>query len=152
MKNPIILAIVGLLFVGATLTVLAQQEQGPKTPSANLVASNAQEKERPEPTLSPMMLQISNACADEQAALAKLQTRLETATGESEILAVIREIEEVKIQTEIRILEIQADFARQEGNIEKAELIEAAIEEIIAGPPAGVPQPRQAPAREPETP
>ena len=46
-------------------------------------------------------------------------SRLEAATRESEVLAVIREIEEVKTQTEIRLLEIQADFARQEGNSEK---------------------------------
>jgi len=152
MKTSIILAIVGLIFVGATLAVLAQQEQGSETPSPRLVASTAQEQERPEPALSPMMLQIREASSDEQVALAELQTQLDAATVESEILAVILEIEKVKTQAEIRILQIQADFARQEGNIEIAERIDAAIETIVTGPPAGVPQSRRTPVGGPETP
>jgi len=82
----------------------------------------------------------------EQAQLAELQGRLESAPDTDAALAIQREIEQVKQQTEIDLLAAQARFAREAGQEEQAVAIEAAITELTAPRPVGVPQDRPAPA------
>jgi hypothetical protein len=140
MKSPIILILAGLLSIAVALIVLAQPEPAIEKPAAGPIAAN--EQEQAEPPLSAMMQQIRDLSLTEQATLAELQARLGTLTDENEILALMREIEQLKIETELQILLIQADFARRDGRIEQAQQIEAAVESMREGPPRRIPQVR----------
>ena len=78
-------------------------------------------------------MQAIQAVLDREAArLSELETGMETAAGESALLALQREIERVKEETELQILRVQADFARREGRLEQAAEIEAALAEMTA--------------------
>jgi len=101
--------------------------------------------ERPEAELSPRMQVLRSLLAAEEARLAELQSRLDAAPDAAAALAIQREIERVKQQTEVELLAAQAGFAREAGQEEKAAAIEAAIDELTSPRPRGVPQDRPAP-------
>jgi len=94
---------------------------------------------------SPQARELKALIASETAALAELQTRLDGAGADDAALAVQREIEQVKQQTEIDLLRLQARFAREAGQADRAAAIDAAIGELTAPRPVGVPQDRPAP-------
>jgi len=98
--------------------------------------------ERP---VSPLMADINIALDEERTRHAELEARFRAATDERQALEVQREIETLARDTELRILRIQADHARQAGREAVAECVEAAIAEMMAPRPTPVPQDRPAP-------
>ncbi len=88
--------------------------------------------------LSPCMQAIQAVLDQEAARLAELEVRVKAAAGNEAQLALEREIERVKEDAELQILRVQADFARREGRVEQAAMIEALLAEMTA--------PRQAPS------
>jgi hypothetical protein len=99
------------------------------------------------PVLSPLMLEIQAALAAEQARVADLEARFAAAADEASALAIQKEIEQIKVETELSILRLQAEHARQEGRVEQAAQIEAAIAEMMNPRPAGIPIERPAPTQ-----
>jgi hypothetical protein len=97
--------------------------------------------------LSPLMVEIQAVLADEQTKVAELQARLEAATDDHAALALQKEIEQIKVETELNILRLQATYARNEGRIEQAAEIEAVIAEMLSPRPVGVPIERPAPTQ-----
>lgn len=92
--------------------------------------------ERP---LSPMMLEIQGALAEQQRQVAALDARFAETTDETAVLAIQREIEQIKQDTELAILAIQARHARAAGDEDLAQSIDAAIAAIQNPPPPPAP-------------
>ncbi len=96
--------------------------------------------------LSPLMREIRSAWEAQAVAVAALETRLETAADATEFLALQRQIEDLRVGTEVRFLEIQARHARSEGRLDAAARLEAAVARMTAPPPRAEPVARPAPA------
>ena len=97
------------------------------------------------PALTPLMAEIQAVLADEQTRVAELEARLSSSLDEGAALALRRQIEQIKVETELNILRLQAEHARRAGQDEQAAAIEAAIAEMLSPRPAGVPSERPAP-------
>jgi hypothetical protein len=104
--------------------------------AGELVLPESLPAERP---LSPMMLEIQGALAEQQRQVAALDARFVEATDEAAALAIQRQIEQVKQDTELAILAIQARHARAAGDENLAQSIEAAIAAIQNPPPPPAP-------------
>jgi hypothetical protein len=78
-----------------------------------------------------MAAEMLSVLQQEQDGLSRLQTRFQQAADSRAALAIQREIEALKLETEIGLLRIQADYARREGRRATAERIERAIEQIL---------------------
>jgi len=94
--------------------------------------------------VNPLMQQIQVVLASSDLKLAQLQTRLDSESSHRSALEIIKQMEQVKVQTELDILAVQASFARQNGREEVALEIEGAIEVMTA--PRPVRQPVDRPA------
>jgi len=140
MRRRTAIVLVGLLVVASALAVVAKQESAPANPVPQPVAGEQLSAiDRP---LTPTMKEIRSVFDAEKEALAVLDARLRSASTESEVMGVIKEIERVKVETELEILSVQAVYARRAGRIEQAQKIEAEIQRMRAGPPRAAQQPR----------
>ena len=77
-----------------------------------------------------MAAEMKAVLEGERAALAALDVRFRQAPDARAALAVQREIERLKMSTELELLRIQAVFARRSGRLQAAQEIEAAIVEL----------------------
>ena len=98
--------------------------------------------------LSPMMLEIKKVVDADLATGQALATRQKAALTENEALRLQRDIELLARETELKILQIQADFARQDGREVIAVEIETAIAQMREPVRRGVPKDRPVPARQ----
>jgi len=103
---------------------------------------------------SPMDQEVRKVLEDERKTLTDLRARFAAASNPEAALQVQREIEQVKVGTEVALLRVQATFARREGRLEHARRIEAEIEEVLnpRTPAAATPTRRIAPAPSATTP
>lgn len=81
----------------------------------------------PAPATTPMLADIDAVLREERTRVDELTASLATAAGDEAALALHRAVEQVKMEAQLRILGIQADYARREGRIEDATRIEAAV-------------------------
>ena len=95
--------------------------------------------------LSPRMEEIRGAFAREKESLLTLQSQLDAVGTDADALRLIDEIRQVKLQTQVDILHIQARHARLAGNEEAALRIEDALKGMDAPTPPPVRQQRSAP-------
>jgi len=93
---------------------------------------------------NPLMQQIRVVMASSDLQLDQLQTRLDSETNNRSALEIIKQMEQVKVQTELDILAMQAGFARQNGREEVALEIEGAMELMTAPRPERQPVDRPA--------
>jgi hypothetical protein len=77
--------------------------------------------------LTPEMAAIRGALDEGRAAVEALGARLAATTDNDACFALQREIEAAKRDTDLRVLGIQAEFARREGRSETAAELEAVI-------------------------
>ena len=96
--------------------------------------------------LSPMMQAIKAAWAENEVTRLHLTEAVDHAPNATEALKAQRALEESLRDFEIRVLRIQADYARLEGNAAKAEEIDAAIRRILSPPDLRNASDRPAPA------
>jgi hypothetical protein len=94
---------------------------------------------------NPLMESIDRVVADADLRLAELQARLDRETDDLAALEIVRSMEQVKIQTELDILAVQASFARQNGREDIAQDIEGAITRMTTPRPVRQPVDRPAP-------
>jgi len=80
---------------------------------------------------TPMDIELRGVLDRQREALAALHARFRGAKDDVAALAIQREIDRVKRDTEISLLRVQADWARRSGRSEAASQIEAAIEQIL---------------------
>ncbi len=104
--------------------------------NGELTLPDAVPAERP---LSPMMVEIQGALAEQQRQVAALDARFAETSDETAALAIQREIEQIKQDTELAILAIQARHARAAGDEDLAQRIDAAIAAIQNPPPPPAP-------------
>jgi hypothetical protein len=117
MKKSLTMIGVSLLIGVAALATLASSGSDEPDPSARQSPSR-------------MTQEIRAVLQAEQGTLAELQNRLAAAPDEHAYLLVVREIEQQKLATEIRILEIQAYHAQQQGRLDEVKAIEAALDAL----------------------
>ncbi|MDO9170797.1 MAG: hypothetical protein Q7W29_03100 [bacterium] len=86
---------------------------------------------------------FESVVAEQDTRIATLAARLRDVAGTEESLAVQREIEQLKRSTGLRLLELQLEMARTDGDADRAAGIEAAIAAWDAPHPA--PQPVERP-------
>lgn len=131
-------AVIGLLIsAGASLA---------DTPSATTPKPSATAPAEPAAALpdtaslrratSPMMLEVRAALDREREQVETLSARLKAKPGAREALALQREIERVKLDTEATLLRIQAGAARRAGHAALAERLEIAARDLLAPPTA----------------
>jgi hypothetical protein len=94
---------------------------------------------------SPMMRDIVAAWDAQELAVEVLEAQVAACTDPVAALALQRQIEGLRAQVEIQILTIQARYARQEGRLDVAAEIEAAVAEMTAPRPRGIPAERPVP-------
>jgi hypothetical protein len=140
MKRRTAVVLVGSLVVVSALVVMAKQESAPQNLTPQTVRSD--QKVAVDPPLTPMTKEIQTVFDAEKEALAVLETRLKSASTEVEVMGLMKEIERVKVETELKILGVQAVYARKEGRIEQAEKLESEIRRMRAGQPHAAQQPR----------
>ncbi|MDO9695250.1 MAG: hypothetical protein Q7W56_10985 [Candidatus Latescibacteria bacterium] len=112
---------------------VAPDPDGVESTAAATVAPRAPE------SLTPCQQAIRALLDREAAQLAELEARVPAAADAAAFLALQREIEQVKQDTELQVMRTQAQHARLEGRVEQAEQIEAALAEMAAPRPAIVP-------------
>ena len=78
-----------------------------------------------------------------------LTRRLDATRDSDAAMGIQREIEQVKVQTELSILRLQSEHARRAGRIAVADRLDAAIREMVEPRPAMTPVSRPAPATPP---
>ncbi len=120
--------------------------QAPQPAATEAVVDTAAVRPR---RLSPMGLEMQQVMDKEKEALAGLQARFAAARDAAAALAVQREIERLKVETEVALLRIQAGYARRAGQLEAAQRIEAAIEGILNPVKPQAPAKRQVAPRAP---
>jgi hypothetical protein len=74
---------------------------------------------------------IRRTLDEESRSLTSLHARLERVSNDAEALAIEREVEQKKSETEVALLRIQAQEAREAGRIPQAEEIERAIDDLL---------------------
>ena len=92
-----------------------------------------------------MALQIAAVLDNEQTQLKQLKARMAGAKDATTFLSIQREVEKLKVETEIALLRIQSGHARRQGLKAVADRIDAAIEEMLKPVPRGEPIARPAP-------
>lgn len=136
---------------GGKADAVEATKAAPVAPASALVP--APETAAPAPAvsarpLSPMLVEMQTVIAAEQEQLAALRTRVAKASSPEEALALQREIEKLKFDTEVSLLRVQAKHARTAGRTEVATRIEAAISELVNPPKVKAPAARPVPSRE----
>ncbi len=99
-------------------------------------------------TVSNEATAVMAAVAEGFAALAAIEDQAKTAPGGQQALDLQARIAQTKRDLQKRVLEIQLDYARRDGRLDKAAGIESALARM-ANPPAGEPQSRPAPPTAP---
>ncbi len=94
---------------------------------------------------NPIMADVRAALEREREQVEALRVRLRGVTDHRAALAIQREIERVKLETEVSILRIQAGAARKAGRLALAKQIDEAIESLLAPPAPATPVTRPAP-------
>lgn len=128
-----------------TLKVSPAAPASVEAPAPEAATPAPPEGKRP---LSPMMTEIQAVFVAEAGKLAELRQRAARATTPDEALALQREIERVKFDTEVSLLRVQAKHARQAGRTEVASRIDAAISDLLNPPKVTAPAARPVPSRE----
>ncbi len=121
MRSCLIALALVVLAAGAPLAADSTQpaEQGLAKPDLLKTA--------PPRIASPMMLEIRALLGEQSEILAELNARSAAAPNEAAALEIQREIGQVKMDVEIAILQVQAEYALADGRIEVAEEIAVAI-------------------------
>jgi hypothetical protein len=124
---------------------------GSVQPAAPEGAAPAPAVQAPVRRLSPMMAEMQTVLAAENEKLAELRQRVRSAPTPDEALAIQRDIERLKFETEVSLLRVQAKHARAAGRTEVASRIEMAIAELVHPPKPVAPAARPVPVREPSS-
>ena len=100
------------------------------------------------PVRSPMVTEMMALIDQQDGKLKDLAGRLKKATSNEEAFAIKREIEQVKLGTEVSLLRVQADYARRDGRTADADRLDAAIRALLTPPRPGTPVNRPVPVRD----
>jgi len=139
MKHVLVASLIAALCLGSALAgteTTSQKTPVPSTASGNVVpADQNRELQPPEIVkLSPLHQRIQAVLQAEQVKAVSLLDRIARAHDNSQLVQLQRELEALKRDTEIEILRLQADYAREQGRIDQAVEIEAAIATILNPP------------------
>lgn len=134
------LLVVGLALVALAIAAPSSAETpspGKVTPIAAAPAEPAAvpvDTVTPAPPRDPWMREVRVALDREREQIAGLRVRLQQKPDHQAALALQREIEKVKLDTEVAILRIQADAARKAGHAALAERLEVAAKDLLTPP------------------
>ena len=109
----------------------APMKSTPSTLEAGSDEAGAPARIVPKRPRTPMDVELFRVLDQQRETLAALRTRFRDAKDDRAALAIQREIDRVKRDTEISLLRIQADWAKRAGRTEAASQLEAAIEQIL---------------------
>jgi hypothetical protein len=98
------------------------------------------------PQLKPMTMEINAVLEQSRLQVATLQDRFDNEPNAEAAVAIVRQIEQLKINTELDILRVQVRYARTAGNVELAQQIEASLTQMTTPAPRREPVDRPAPA------
>ncbi len=119
---------------------LAADTPQPVAPQPDEAVAPVADAPAPAPReLSPMMREIVAAWDAQAVAVEALETQAAACTDPVVALALQRQIEDLRAQVEVQILTIQARYARQEGRLDVAAEIEAAVAQMTSPRPRGIP-------------
>lgn len=96
--------------------------------------------------LSPLAVAMNAVVESEAEQMKTLKARLVAAKDPATADAVQREIEQLKLDTEVQLLSLQAANHRQNGRIEAAVQLEESIRSLRAVPSVAAPRPAATPA------
>ena len=142
-----------LLFAGILVALLAPAvASAADTPGTTAAGPSAVAQEDPAAAApdtavaaTPWMLEVRAALDREKEQIEALRTRLKAKPRDQEALALQREIERVKLETEAAILRVQAVAARTAGQAALAERLEIAARDLLTPPTATTTAARPAP-------
>lgn len=139
--------------VASTLTVpafAAENTPAAQTVAAPIVETPAAGTAAPAPARtrqrSPLSVAIAAALETEKQAMAALETQLAATKDAATIAAINGQIEQLKIDSEVQLLTLQAVHHRGAGRTAVAEQLEAAIRDMKAPPRTFTPASRPAPS------
>lgn len=127
--------------------------ESPAKPAADAAAgaqpaAEAPAVRKPSRRLTPLQVAMAGVLESEKASMVTLKARLAAAKDPAAIEAAHREIEQLKVDTEVQLLVLQATHHRQNGRTELAAQLEESIRALRAtqGQPAEPARAPQAPA------
>jgi len=115
-----LVALVLLPFCGAAIADTESQQEVQPT-----------ETEGSERPIHPVMVEILALMDTQKAQLAELHTSLAETEDIDEIIRLHREIEKVKVLTEVEMFRVQLRHAEQIGNTDGADLLRQSIDSIV---------------------
>jgi hypothetical protein len=133
-----IVSLVAVLFLLASARDVVRSADAPTAAPAGAAPVGVTPAPVPQPAVSrssALMTEIRAALDAERDRVAALDARVRACTDRRQALALQREIESVKRDTEVTLLRIQATHARRAGRTALAERLEAAVAEMLAPPP-----------------
>lgn len=134
-------------------TASPQPSSAPAAPLAEEAPTASTATPKLRRPVNPIYPQIAVLLDAEREQLAALRLRLAATRDANVAMGIQREIEQVKVQTEVGILRLQADHARKQGRTAAADGLEAAIRQMLQPPVRGAASTRPAPATDaPSTP
>lgn len=98
-----------------------------------------------EPQLKPMTVEINAVLEQSRLQVATLQDRFDNEPNAEAAVVIVRQIEQIKTNTELDILRVQVRYARTAGNEELAQKIEASLTQMTTPAPRREPIDRPAP-------
>lgn len=101
--------------------------------------------------MTPLAIAMAGVVESEKASMATLKARLASAKDGAAMDAVNREIEQLKVDTEVQLLTLQATHHRQNGRPALADELEMAIRELRMPQRALEPASRPAPVTTPRS-
>jgi hypothetical protein len=146
--NPRRVLLIALVALPTSLPIHAEESSSAGShlaPAAPATAAPAAAGVARRPT--PMVADILAAIDEQRGVLRALKARLSKTQDRREVIEIHRAISTAKLETEVRLLRIQAGYARREGRLEAATHLEAAITAMSAAPVAREAAPARAQAR-----
>lgn len=151
-STPVLPAASFLLLVALAAPTFAGNPPGRATGTAAPIPDEAPVAAPATPVarrvVNPLYPRIAAMLEAEKQQLVALRTKLAVAKDSDAAMAIQREIEQVKVGTEIGILRLQAEHARQRGRTATADGLEAAIRQMQQPPARATSATRPAPATE----
>jgi len=148
-KSPSILTILlGTCAVSLIWTLALADSPTPIPADAPESPAQTASAQMPDP-VSPLMQEIKQTFASQQEKMVVLEAAFAAALSEAQALEIQRQMQDLAVQTELKIMNIQVRHLRQAGQEEKAAALEATLQKMTTPEPTPAPTGRPAPGSSP---
>jgi hypothetical protein len=125
---PTLLSLILLALVLFGTQALAEEPKGVVAPTENVASI---QNSREIPPVNPVMKKIKGLLELQNARVLELEMTLNDSSDVHDIVRVHREIESVKVQTEVEIFRVQLQYQKQRGDLKSVAILEEIVDGIL---------------------